>query len=371
MFQVSSPATVASHASSDTQESTHEAINRVSFIIGEHPLMQRIVALARRVAATNATVLITGESGTGKEVIARMLHGLSARADRPFVPINCAAIPHELLESELFGHARGAFTGAHTARAGMFQLADGGTIFLDEIGEIPLSLQPKLLRILQSGEVRPVGTDRSVAVNVRVIAATNKDLVKETEIGTFREDLFYRLQVIPLHLPPLRSRRSDIPLLLDHFLERVNRKYNLTAKLSSDASVYLWEYDWPGNVRELENVVERMVLLCENGEIGLVDLPANICSFASEKKVPQATLSSGELDFRSATKQFELRLIDEAMRLADGNKAMAARMLKLKRTTLVAKLRGRWRGKDDHELHSQSAVETNNAHFQHHADRRQ
>jgi len=181
----------------------------------------------------------------------------------------------------------------------------------------------------------------------------------------------WRCQVIPLHLPPLRLRRSDIPLLLDHFLERVNRKYNLTAKLSSNASIYLWEYDWPGNVRELENVVERMVLPCENGEIGLTDLPANICSFVSEKKCPQATLSSGELDFRSATKQFELRLIDEAMQLADGNKAMAARMLKLKRTALVAKLRGRWRGKDDHELHSQSAVETVNAHFQHHAGRRQ
>jgi DNA-binding NtrC family response regulator len=160
-------------------------------------------------------------------------------------------------------------------------------------------------------------------------------------------------------------------LLIDHFLERVNRKYSVTAKLSSEANVYLWEYDWPGNVRELENVVERMVLLCENGEIGLADLPANICSFASEKKIPQATLSSKELDFRLATKQFELRLIDEAMRLADGNKAMAARMLKLKRTTLVAKLRCRWRGKDDHELHDQGALETVNAHFQHPADRRQ
>jgi two-component system, NtrC family, response regulator AtoC len=311
------------------------------YFIGDHTLMRRIHALVQRIAVTDATVLITGESGTGKEVVARVLHNLSPRANRPFVPINCAAIPHDLLESELFGHARGAFTGAHTARGGMFQLADGGTVFLDEIGEIPLTLQPKLLRVLQNGEVRPVGADRSVVVNVRVIAATNKDLAQELEAGTFREDLFYRLQVIPIHLPPLRSRRSDIPLLIRHFLEKSNSKYRMAAKISSEASVYLWEYDWPGNVRELENVVERLVVLCENGQIGLSDLPPNICSFVSEKKIPQPTLVNKELDFRSALRQFEQRLIDEAMRLADGNKALAARMLKLKRTTLVAKLRSR------------------------------
>jgi len=311
--------------------------------------MRRIHALVQRIAVTDATVLITGESGTGKEVVARILHNLSPRADRLFVPINCAAIPHDLLESELFGHARGAFTGAHTARAGMFQLADGGTVFLDEIGEIPLTLQPKLLRVLQNGEVRPVGADRSVVVNVRVIAATNKDLSQELKAGTFREDLFYRLQVIPIHLPPLRSRRSDIPLLISHFLEKSNSKYGMAAKISSEASVYLWEYDWPGNVRELENVVERLVVLCENGQVGLSDLPPNICSFVSEKKIPQPTLVNKELDFRLALRQFEQRLIDEAMRLADGNKALAARMLKLKRTTLVAKLRSRSTRKDGHD----------------------
>ena len=311
------------------------------YFIGEHQLIQRIQSLVQRVAATDATILITGESGTGKEVVARIIHNLSLRRDRPFVPINCAAIPHDLLESELFGHARGAFTGAHTTRAGMFHLADGGSVFLDEIGEIPLSLQPKLLRVLQNGEVRPVGSDRPVAVNVRVIAASNKDLARELEAGTFREDLFYRLQVIPIHLPPLRSRRTDVPLLISHFLEKANRKYRASAKISPEASVYMWEYDWPGNVRELENVVERLVVLCENGEIGLADLPANICSFVSEKKIPQPTLINKELDFRLALKQFEQRLIDDAMRLSDGNKAMAARMLKLKRTTLVAKLRSR------------------------------
>jgi two-component system response regulator AtoC len=260
------------------------------------------------------------------------------------------------LESELFGHARSAFTGAHTTRTGMFQLADGGTIFLDEIGEIPLSLQPKLLRGLQNGEVRPVGADRPVAVNVRVIAATNKDLAHELEAGTFREDLFYRLQVIPIHLPPLRSRRSDIPLLISHFLEKSNGKYGMAAKVSPEASVYLWEYDWPGNVRELENVVERLVVLCENSQIGLSDLPPNICSFVSEKKIPQPTLMNKELDLRSALRQFEQRLIDEALRLANGNKALAARMLKLKRTTLVAKLRSLSARKDGHDHHRRPIV---------------
>jgi two-component system, NtrC family, response regulator AtoC len=327
-----------------------------TYFIGDHILMRRIHALVQRIAVTDATVLITGESGTGKEVVARVIHNLSPRADRPFVPINCAAIPHDLLESELFGHARGAFTGAHTTRAGMFQLADGGTIFLDEIGEIPLSLQPKLLRGLQSGEVRPVGADRLVAVNVRVIAATNKDLAHELEAGTFREDLFYRLQVIPIHLPPLRSRRSDIPLLISHFLEKSNSKYGTAAKISPEASVYLWEYDWPGNVRELENVVERLVVLCENSQIGLSDLPPNVCSFVSEKKTPQPTLINKELDLRSALRQFEQRLIDEALRLANGNKALAARMLKLKRTTLVAKLRSLSTRKGRHDHHRSPIV---------------
>jgi two-component system, NtrC family, response regulator AtoC len=328
-------------------------VSASSYVIGDHPVMQRINSLVQRVAATDATILITGESGTGKEVIARSIHNLSRRADEPFVPINCAAIPHELLESELFGHARGAFTGAHAARIGMFQLADRGTIFLDEVGEIPLALQPKLLRVLQDGAVRPVGANQQVPINVRVIAATNKDLPHELEAGTFREDLFYRLQVIPVHMPPLRSRRSDIPLLVNHFLEKSNQKYGLSVNLTQEANVYLWEYDWPGNVRELENAVERLVLLCDNGQITLADLPVNICNFVSEKKIPHPTLMNKELDFRSAVRQFEQRLIDDALRLANGNKAMAARMLKIKRTTLVAKLRSREPERDHHDNHKQ------------------
>src|SRR5204863_434405 len=194
------------------------------FLIGEHPLIQKIGLLVRKVAVTEATILIMGESGTGKELVARAIHTASTRVDRPFIPVNCGAIPAELLESEMFGHERGAFTGAIGQRAGMFQLANGGTIFLDEVGEMNPTLQVKLLRVLQDREVRPVGADRVLKVDVRVIAASNKELAAEVEAGNFREDLFYRLQVIPIVMPPLRERRSDIPLLVRHFLEKHNRK---------------------------------------------------------------------------------------------------------------------------------------------------
>ena len=312
--------------------------------IGDHPLMQKIYAMVHRVATTDATVLITGESGTGKELVARSIHNLGARATQPFVAINCAALPEELLESELFGHTRGAFTGALSSRVGMFQLADGGTIFLDEIGEMAVSLQAKLLRVLQSREVRPVGADRVTAVNVRVIAATNKDLIREVEKGTFREDLFYRLQVIPVHLPPLRARRSDIPLLVRCFLEKNRHKYSNSLQISDEAMVYLWEYDWPGNVRELENLVERMAILSETGRLVPEDLPPHVRSFISEKKLPHPDFSDGEVNLREVLEQFEGRLIDEALRRTNGNKTAAALMLGLKRTTLVAKLRRKKNG---------------------------
>ena len=312
-----------------------------SFFIGEHPLMQKINAMARRVAATDATVLITGESGTGKELVARAVHSYSPRAACPFVPVNCAAIPEELLESELFGHVRGAFTGASSARVGLFQLADGGTVFLDEVGELPVALQPKLLRVLQNKEIRRVGADQPQLVNLRVIAATNKDLEVEVEKGAFREDLFYRLQVIPIHLPPLRARRSDIPLLVHHFLEKQNLKYSRTIQLAAETMVYLWEYDWPGNVRELENLIERIVVLSDNGYVGEEDLPPYIRSFISEKKLPNPTLNDGEIDLQQEVEQFENRLIDKALRHSNGNISVAARKLKINRTTLIAKLRRR------------------------------
>jgi transcriptional regulator with GAF, ATPase, and Fis domain len=306
---------------------------------GDHPSIKKIQDIVRRVAPTDATVLITGESGTGKELVARAIHSASPRASRPFVPVNCAAIPENLLESELFGHVRGAFTGAHSSRLGMFQVANHGTIFLDEVGELPLSLQAKLLRVLQDGEVRPVGTDHSVAVQVRVIAATNKELPQQVEKGSFREDLFFRLQVIPIHIPPLRARRSDIPILVQHFLEKANEKHGLNVVISREAMIYLWEYDWPGNIRELENLVERLVILSENGVTEWQDLPPNIRSFVSEKKNPRPALGTEQVDLREATDQLQLRLMDEALRLTNGNKSAAAKILGLKRTTLVAKLR--------------------------------
>ncbi|HUK42259.1 MAG TPA: sigma 54-interacting transcriptional regulator, partial [Candidatus Acidoferrales bacterium] len=244
-------------------------------------------------------------------------------------------------ESELFGHVRGAFTGAHSSRLGMFQLANHGTILLDEVGELSLNLQAKLLRVLQDGEVRPVGTDHPVPIQVRVIAATNKELAHQVEKGSFREDLFFRLQVIPIHLPPLRARRSDIPLLVSHFLERANRKHGLSVTISREAMIYLWEYDWPGNIRELENLIERLVILSDHGVTDWMDLPPNIRSFVSDKKSPQPTLSGEQIDLREATEQLQLRLMDEALRLTNGNKSAAAKMLGLKRTTLVAKLRKR------------------------------
>jgi transcriptional regulator with GAF, ATPase, and Fis domain len=308
-------------------------------MIGEHPSIKKIQEIVRRVAPTDATVLITGESGTGKELVARAIHQASPRASRPFVPVNCAAIPENLLESELFGHVRGAFTGAHSSRLGMFQVANHGTIFLDEVGELPLALQAKLLRVLQDGEVRPVGTDHAVAVQVRVIAATNKELSHQVEKGSFREDLFFRLQVIPIHLPPLRARRSDIPILVQHFLDKANEKHGLRVVISREAMIYLWEYDWPGNIRELENLVERLVILSENGATDWQDLPANIRCPATDKKNPRPMLSTEQVDLREATDQLQLRLMDEALRLTNGNKSAAAKILGLKRTTLVAKLR--------------------------------
>jgi transcriptional regulator with PAS, ATPase and Fis domain len=312
--------------------------------------VQRIGQLVKKVAPTDATILIMGESGTGKELIARAVHALSPRVDRPFIPVNCGAIPAELLESEMFGHERGAFTGAIGQRAGMFQLANGGTIFLDEVGEMSPALQVKLLRVLQDREVRPVGGDHTTRIDLRVVAASNKDLAAEVDSGRFREDLFYRLQVIPIVMPPLRERRSDVPLLIQHFLRRLNdKRAGGPVSISDEAMVHLWEYDWPGNVRELENLLERLVILSENDHIELQHLPSQIRSLISEKKIPRPTLGDHGIDFNTAVEEFENRLIEEALRRTKGNKQAAARLLGLKRTTLVAKLRRR-RGEAEGEV---------------------
>ena len=311
-------------------------------LIGDHPLMHRIRGLIKRVAVTDATCLVLGESGTGKELAAREIHAHSRRAERPFIPVNCGAIPADLLESEMFGHEKGSFTGAVGTRAGMFQLASGGTIFLDEISEMSPVLQVKLLRVLQDHEIRPVGADRSSIVDVRVIAATNKDLSSQVDRGLFREDLYYRLEVIPVNLPPLRERRSDIPLLVRHFLAGHNgKRQDSDVTITEEAMVHLWEYDWPGNVRELENLLERLVILSEDGLIRVENLPPSIRSFISEKKIPKPVMSEDGLDLTGAVEEFENRLIDEALRRTKGNKQAAARLLGLKRTTLVAKLRRR------------------------------
>lgn len=309
---------------------------------GNHPVMEKIFQICDRVAGTDSTVLIQGESGTGKELIARYIHARSRRANNPFIPVNCGAIPADLLESEMFGHERGAFTGAVAARMGLFQYANGGTIFLDEIGEMTPALQVKLLRVLQEREIRPVGADRTIRVDVRVIAATNRDLSADVKSGRFREDLYYRLQVIPITVPPLRERRSDIPTLVEHFLEKHNsQRPGQPVRISEDAMVHLWEYDWPGNVRELENLIERLVILSENGVIRVENLPPNIRSFISDKKIPRPTLTDEGIDLNRAVEEFENRLIEEALRRTKGNKQAAAKLLGLKRTTLVAKLRRR------------------------------
>jgi transcriptional regulator with PAS, ATPase and Fis domain len=338
-------------------------------VIAGDPVMLKLRELIRRTAPTDATILIAGETGTGKELVARAIHDLSQRSEKPFVPINCAAIPHDLLESELFGHARGAFTGAFAPRPGLFQLAKGGTVLLDEIAEMPLALQAKLLRVLQERELRPLGADHPVPVDVRVIASTNKDLEVEVAKGSFRRDLFYRLQVIPIVVPPLRARRSDIPLLAHHFLKKTNERYGVSVEISTEAMVRLWEYDWPGNVRQLENMLEQLVILSNNDRIDVEDLPASIGAAkkasrhpswpmddqsledvpaklaAAAKKPPNTSWPVDEegLDLQQALEHLEFRLIDEALRLANGKKSAAAQLLRVKRTTLVAKLRKRRR----------------------------
>ena len=310
-------------------------------LVGAHPTIIKLRALIERVAATDTTVLITGESGSGKEIVAREIHTFSRRSSRNFVPINCAAIPNELMESEMFGHQRGAFTGAALPRHGLFSLADRGTIFLDEISEMPLQLQAKLLRVLEDGFVRAVGSDRAVRVDARIIAATNTDLMTAVKKGKFREDLFYRLQVVPVMVPPLRERRSDIPLLVDFFLERNRERFGGQWSITREAMVHLWSYDWPGNVRELENLIERLVILSEGPVIDVAMLPENLkngrCHIA---EVPMAAeLGEGGVDLNALVRELEGRMINEALKLAGGNKQAAARLLGLKRTTFSAKLR--------------------------------
>lgn len=327
-------------------------------IIGESPVLQEVFRVLAKVAPTDSTVLVTGESGTGKELLVRALHHNSKRRDKPFVPINCGAIPRELLESELFGHEKGAFTHAIRSRPGRFEVADGGTIFLDEIGEMDLSLQVKILRVLQEKEIERVGGTSIKKVDVRVVAATNRDLEGEVAAGRFREDLFYRLNVIPLHLPALRERGDDVLILARHFLKGfcVDRDRKGLC-LSPQAEVMLLSYGWPGNVRELENFMERLSILCDGACIEPEDLPEKIWKDIGKepvlRPVPMATAPVGFAwpklkdmkDKGLALKEFlesiEDRLILEALEEVEGIKNQAAEVLGIKRTTLIEKLKKR------------------------------
>jgi len=310
-------------------------------VIGVSRSLVDVYRLVDRVAPTSCTVLVTGESGTGKELVARAVHETSPRAAKPFVAVNCGAIPEALLESELFGHVRGAFTGAHATKLGRLALAQGGTIFLDEVGELPLSLQVKLLRVLQAHEYSPVGDARTHKADVRIVAATNVDLERACAEGKFREDLLYRLNVLHIALPALRERRDDIPLLMEHFVrlacERMRREL---LGVSPEALDVAMMYDWPGNVRELENSLERAVLLCAGSEIVPADLPSRILGRAVERRPSAAQdLPSAGTDLRAAVEAFENNLIRQALERTGWNKNQAARLLGLNRTTLVEMLK--------------------------------
>jgi len=308
---------------------------RLRNVIGISDKMQEVFKTALKAAKSKATILLMGESGTGKELIAKAIHFESDRAKGPFIAINCAAIPENLLEAELFGYEKGAFTGALVSKPGKFELANGGTIFLDEIGDMPLALQAKLLRVIQDKAFERIGGTRPIKVDVRIIAATNKDLEKMVKEGTFREDLYYRLNVIPIFLPPLRERREDIPLLIDYFLKKFNKEYNKNIGISNEAVKALINYSWPGNVRELENTIERLVVLTEGEEITLEDLPFYI---KQEKENPLAFLK----DTNSLPAQLELlekKAIEEALKACNYNQTRAAKLLGLTKRQINYKIK--------------------------------
>jgi transcriptional regulator with PAS, ATPase and Fis domain len=325
-------------------------------LIGTSAKMQRIFDLTNKLAGSDATVLITGESGTGKELVARTIHDLSPRANGPFVPVNCGAIPEELLESELFGHVRGAFTGAINARQGRFQLAHGGTLFLDEIGEMSPKLQVKLLRVLQEREFEPVGSDKAVRVDVRVIAATNRDLVTAVKERRFREDLFYRLNVLPIHLPPLRERNTDVAVLIRHFLRQHSRKRGMAVmQVEAEALRRLEQYRWPGNVREVENLTERLVILNEDGIVRTSDLPdyireGGVSTGEEQFSLRDLRLPPEGVDLNGFMQTIEDQLILQALSRTGGNKTLAAELLRLNRTTLIERMRKKGLGAQSHPL---------------------
>ncbi len=323
-------------------------------LVGESQEIQELFRTIEKLSQSDSTVLITGESGTGKELVAQAIHDQSARAAKPMVVVNCGAIPPDLLEAEFFGHMKGAFTGATQNRQGRFEAAHLGTIFLDEIADIPLQVQVKLLRVLQMRQFEPIGSSKTMEVDVRIIAATNRDLEEAVARKEFREDLYYRLNVIPVKIPALRERRSDIPLLVSHFVQEFNR---LTGRAVEAPSGQILEalisYDWPGNIRELENLMERLVILKGSGAVDLGDLPHRIfqnfmasrstsgAGAVSDSSFPKIMLPQTGLDLKAMVLAFENDLVDQALSRTSGNKNRASELLQMNRTTLVEKLRKR------------------------------
>jgi len=324
-------------------------------IIGNSPVLEQVLKIVDKVAPTETTVLVTGESGTGKELIVRQLHNNSLRNDKPLVPINCGAIPADLLESELFGHEKGAFTHAVRSRAGRFELANSGTVFLDEIGELDPQLQVKILRAIQEKEIERVGASQTLKVDVRIVAATNRDLESEVAAGRFREDLYYRLNVVPIQIPPLRQRREDIMELAGHFLDHFCRKKKRDMlSISSQARELLLKYSWPGNVRELENFMERMSILCDSKTVFPEDLPDKIRNECREAtpRAPEAAADTSifrwpglrdiqnlDLNLKDFLDAVEVTLLNQALDQSGGIKNKAAEILGIKRTTLIEKLK--------------------------------
>ena len=309
-------------------------------IIGRSHKMQEVFHLVEKVADCDSTILITGETGTGKGLVARAIHQNSRRKNKPFISINCGAIPENLLESELFGHVRGAFTGATVSKSGKFELAHGGTIFLDEIGDMSPDLQVKVLKVLEEGEFEQVGGAKTIKVDVRIIAATHRDLPEEVQNGNFREDLFYRLYVIPIGLPSLRERKSDIPYLAAYFMDMSNRKNNRQLDgISENAMQILLNYSWPGNVRELRNVIERLVVLKGTGKLSAHDLPIELKTANGCKSAQGIEISDDGICLNSAVTEFEKALILQSLEKTKWVKNKAAKLLQLNRTTLVEKIK--------------------------------
>jgi len=311
--------------------------HRYDDILAKSQKMLDIFRTISKIAEYKTTVLVAGESGVGKELVARAIHHRSTRRGGPFVAVNCGAIPENLLESELFGHKKGAFTDAVQDRRGLFEEADGGSLFLDEIGELPLALQVKLLRVLEEEKIRRVGDVRDIKIDVRIITATHRDLLNETKAGRFREDLFYRLNVLPIVVPPLRDRREDIPLLIDHFVARNNTRLGTSIRgLDTESRRLLFEYPWPGNVRELENTIERAMVLAEGDQIVAQDLPERL----REARDPvQAQLASGELSVKKTMRIVEEILIRRALQRTKGNRTRAAEVLEISHRALLYKIK--------------------------------